>query len=101
MTSRRQPRFWFCASVALTLFLVGVANSLPSALARGQANAGNNEKSLLAFRTVASVLTSPRCLNCHSSYDGPLQGDDHHPHAMNVRRGVARKISSTNKPCEF
>src|SRR5262252_4296148 len=58
-----------------------------------QSNAGDNEKSLRAFRAVASVLTSPRCLNCHSSSDGPLQGDDNHPHAMNVRRGLDGKGS--------
>jgi hypothetical protein len=50
-------------------------------------------KSLQAFRAVASVLTSPRCLNCHVPGDSPLQGDDHHPHAMNVRRGADGKGS--------
>jgi len=59
---------------------------------RAQAQ-GNNE-SVLAFRAVASVLTSPRCLNCHTSADGPLQGDDNHPHAMNVKRGAEGKGSA-------
>lgn len=43
--------------------------------------------SIRAFSAVASVLTSPRCLNCHVPNDGPLQGDDNHPHTMNVKRG--------------
>ena len=77
---------------ALALFTSFAALAL-RASARGQATGGNtgNDKSLQAFRAVASVLTSPRCLNCHSSYDGPLQGDENHPHAMNVKRGVDGK----------
>jgi hypothetical protein len=33
------------------------------------------------------VLRQPRCMNCHSSGDFPRQGDDSHPHIMDVRRG--------------
>ena len=44
-------------------------------------------QSLRAFSVVASVLTSPRCLNCHVSGDTPLQGDSGAPHNMNVKRG--------------
>jgi hypothetical protein len=58
-----------------------------------------------AWRAVYSVLTSPRCINCHpvvspnlphfpptvdnSSYpqDYPRQGDDRHPHYYGVLRG--------------
>lgn len=47
----------------------------------------NDADSIRAFSAVASVLTSPRCLNCHVPNDGPLQGDDNHPHTMNVKRG--------------
>src|SRR5262249_28245333 len=36
----------------------------------------------------SSVLSSPRCANCHITGDSPLQGDDSHPHTMNVRRGA-------------
>jgi hypothetical protein len=46
-----------------------------------------NAESIRAFATVASVLTSPRCVNCHILGDSPLQGDDGTPHNMNVRRG--------------
>lgn len=49
------------------------------------------EKSLQSFRAVASVLTSPRCLNCHVPGEGPLQGDDSHAHSMNVKRGTDGK----------
>lgn len=44
-------------------------------------------ESIRAFVAVASVLTSPRCLNCHIPGDSPLQGDEGRPHNMNVRRG--------------
>ncbi|HKM90336.1 MAG TPA: hypothetical protein VJX29_06965 [Candidatus Acidoferrales bacterium] len=40
-----------------------------------------------AFAAAAPVFFHPRCLNCHPSGDLPLQGDDSHPHAQNVRRG--------------
>src|SRR5215471_9885288 len=39
------------------------------------------------FSALTPVLRHPRCLNCHSTGDFPRQGDDGHPHAMNVRRG--------------
>jgi hypothetical protein len=51
----------------------------PPALATGEAVA--------RFERIASVLTSPRCLNCHQ-IDAPLQGDDGHPHNPPVIRGV-------------
>jgi hypothetical protein len=76
------------------MLLTGVAQFSPRASANGQASIGRDEKSLLAFRAVASVLTSPRCLNCHVPADGPLQGDDNHPHAMNVKRGPDGKGSA-------
>lgn len=41
------------------------------------------------FTAFVPVLRHPRCMNCHSTGDFPRQGDDGHPHAMNVRRGAA------------
>jgi hypothetical protein len=40
-----------------------------------------------AFLEAYKVLMHPRCMNCHPSGDVPLQGDDSHPHAQNVKRG--------------
>jgi mono/diheme cytochrome c family protein len=40
-----------------------------------------------AFLQAYKVLMHPRCLNCHPSGDAPLQGDDSHVHAQNVKRG--------------
>jgi hypothetical protein len=39
-----------------------------------------------AFATVARVLQSPRCQNCHPAGDRPLQGDRGRPHRMNISR---------------
>ncbi len=40
-----------------------------------------------AFRRMATVLTHPRCLNCHTRVDYPKQGDDRHRHQFRVLRG--------------
>lgn len=40
-----------------------------------------------AFLKASKVFLNPRCVNCHPSGDRPLQGDDSHPHEMDVVRG--------------
>src|SRR5690349_2556212 len=42
---------------------------------------------LAAWDQVYSVLTSPRCINCHTATNYPQQGDDRHRHVANVVRG--------------
>ena len=42
---------------------------------------------LAAWEQVYSVLTSPRCINCHTATNYPQQGDDRHRHFANVVRG--------------
>lgn len=54
------------------------ADKTPSASAAGDG---------ALFVDFVSVLRHPRCMNCHSQGDFPRQGDDGHPHSMNVRRG--------------
>ena len=46
---------------------------------------------LAAWQKVYSVLTSPRCINCHTATNYPQQGDDRHRHFANVIRGPAGK----------
>jgi len=46
---------------------------------------------LAAWEQVYSVLTSPRCINCHTATTYPQQGDDRHRHFANVIRGPAGK----------
>ena len=36
---------------------------------------------------VYTVLTHPRCINCHTATNYPQQGDDRHRHFANVVRG--------------
>ncbi len=40
-----------------------------------------------AFLKASEVLKAPRCVNCHPRGERPLQGNDSHPHIMNVMRG--------------
>jgi cytochrome c5 len=46
---------------------------------------------LAAWQQVYSVLTSPRCINCHTATSHPQQGDDRHRHFANVVRGPEGK----------
>ena len=54
---------------------------------------GNADRSggLAAWEKVYSVLTSPRCVNCHTATNYPQQGDDRHRHFANVIRGPEGK----------
>jgi len=42
---------------------------------------------LAAWEQMYSVLTHPRCVNCHTATAYPQQGDDRHVHYFNVVRG--------------
>ena len=42
---------------------------------------------LAAWHKLYSVLTHPRCINCHTATNYPEQGDDRHRHMFNVVRG--------------
>ena len=55
----------------------------PHATVAGSLDSGNGA----LFTAFVPVLRHPRCMNCHSMGDYPRQGDDSHPHTMNVRRG--------------
>jgi hypothetical protein len=47
----------------------------------------DDTEAVRAFESIVPVLRHPRCINCHSQGDFPRQGNDSHPHTMNVRRG--------------
>ena len=71
----------------------GASTALGSArdgVARESAGPGSAE-GLAAWREVYSVLTSPRCINCHTATNHPQQGDDRHRHFANVVRGPEGK----------
>src|SRR5713101_9187989 len=46
---------------------------------------------LAAWEQLYSVLTHPRCINCHTATNYPQQGDDRHRHFANVIRGPEDK----------
>ena len=52
--------------------------SARDAVARESA-APKSAEGLGAWQQVYSVLTSPRCINCHTATNHPQQGDDRHP----------------------
>lgn len=50
--------------------------------------ADRRERSVALFGEIGKVLTSPRCMNCHSANDRPRQGDGGRPHQPPVFRGA-------------
>jgi hypothetical protein len=80
--------------LALMILLAVFAAWLPVPYARGQDSAAtqtSKEAGLAAWQQIYSVLTSPRCINCHTATDYPQQGDDRHRHLFNVVRGPGGK----------
>lgn len=89
MITRISAKLSRCLLLAIAVLFAALLDlrGLPIHAPPFQNIAHTQDESIRAFRAVASVLTSPRCLNCHVPNDGPLQGDDSHPHAMNIKRG--------------
>ena len=63
---------------------------VPFRLSSGQDSSTNQKRtvSFASFQNVVLVLESPRCVNCHTDLDAPLQGDNGLLHSMNVKRGL-------------
>ncbi|MBB3771312.1 mono/diheme cytochrome c family protein [Angulomicrobium tetraedrale] len=82
------------AAVSLTTGLLAsraVEGASPTTLAPPESFAGitnTRERSLALFGEIGKVLTSPRCMNCHSANDRPRQGDSGRLHQPPVFRGV-------------
>jgi len=53
--------------------------------------AGDREKSVAAFKQIAQVMRSPRCMNCHTMTEFPRQGDHGRRHDQMVMRGADGK----------
>jgi hypothetical protein len=75
----------------------GGAARLPAGADAGAATASDESSSVAAFKAMLVVIRNPRCINCHSTGDFPRQGEDGHPHAMNVRRGPDGKGVTAEK----
>ena len=74
-----------------SLLLTCVAVSWGALGSRDFAKSDGRSDGLTAWQQVYSVLTSPRCLNCHTATSYPEQGDDRHRHFANVVRGAEGK----------
>jgi len=71
---------WLVFTIILTL------SSGPGA--KLVATPANQSEGLAAFTDVASVVRSPRCINCHPAGDVPRQTDFQLPHFPAVARGA-------------
>lgn len=52
---------------------------------------GDREKAVTAFKQIAQVMRSPRCMNCHTMTEFPRQGDQMRRHDQMVMRGADGK----------
>lgn len=77
----------FICALATSIFVAGAFGH------RGYAKraSGSRADGLAAWDQLYSVLTSPRCINCHTATNYPQQGDDRHRHFANVIRGPEGK----------
>ena len=74
------------AGVLVSAIVVATALLASSSRFAG-AETASTAQGLAAWDQVYSVLTSPRCINCHTATNYPQQGDDRHRHVANVVRG--------------
>lgn len=73
-------------AIAISAAAIAATAAFALAQAQNQADASKAAAGKQAFATIAQVLQSPRCQNCHPAGDRPLQGDRGVPHAMNISR---------------
>ena len=86
ISGRRIALCALCASLSLAGRVATATASSGSAQSRTQAKT-TRAAGLAAWERLYSVLTHPRCVNCHTAGGYPQQGDDRHTHAFNVVRG--------------
>src|SRR5688572_3335388 len=67
--------------------VVALALGIGSFRFAGTEEITSTAQGLIAWEQVYSVLTHPRCINCHTATDYPQQGDDRRRHIANVVRG--------------
>ena len=75
---------------AVVILMVFPAWGRPFSIAQNT-NPVTREAGLAAWQQVYSVLTHPRCINCHTATNYPEQGDDRHRHLFNIVRGPGGK----------
>ncbi|HKH00897.1 MAG TPA: Isoquinoline 1-oxidoreductase subunit [Bradyrhizobium sp.] len=57
------------------------------------------ERSRAIFAEIGTVLTHPRCMNCHPAGEHPLQGADHHDHRPAVWRNDTGNFGTPCSEC--
>src|SRR5438045_6624441 len=91
---RIQPWIMAMSLAAAAAITVAIAQPPPSRVgsqslktpAEFQSIADRAERSRAIFAEIGTVLTHPRCMNCHPAGEHPLQGADHHDHSPAVWR---------------
>jgi hypothetical protein len=78
------------ALLLLAVASVGTASREPGSTP-GRVAPPNTSVGLAAWQEIYSVMSHPRCINCHTASDYPQQGDDRHRHLFNVVRGPEDK----------
>lgn len=89
----RAVRIAFLSAIAL-----GAVAAATSPVAQVKRPAPSASDSVAAYALVDQVLTSPRCQNCHTLTVYPRQGDDRHPHRLNIQRGP-QNAGAAGLPC--
>ena len=75
--------------LGILLFLASATYATPAASRTSENIPSAREiASAALFERMATVMTHPRCLNCHTNGAAPKQGDDRHLHIMDVVRGL-------------
>src|SRR3977135_88993 len=84
-------------TIGTLLIFAALSTWVPGSGAQDQTSSGRETTpaaqadGLAAWQQMYSVLTHPRCINCHTATNHPQQGDDRRRHFANVVRGPAGK----------
>jgi hypothetical protein len=88
----RSAKLGLLTIVLITMsFLEGTSSRQPEQASSSREARQLSSEGLAAWHQVYSVMTHPRCINCHTAGNYPQQGDDRHRHLFNVVRGPAGK----------
>jgi hypothetical protein len=86
MEHSRIAGVWILAVVIGSALASTVLTQATIGRAEAQATRDKSQSATI-FLKMATVMQSPRCMNCHTSTEFPRQADDRHRHIMSVMRG--------------
>src|SRR5436309_15126057 len=106
---RIQSSAWIMAIslAAAAAITVAIAQTPPSRVgsqflktpAEFQSIADRAERSRAIFAEIGTVLTHPRCMNCHPAGEHTLQGADHHDHRPGAWRNDTERCGTPCNEC--